>query len=149
MRKIFRLFRNTAFLIFLSASLFVTTLGALAWSVGLVVQVATLTTTATATALRHSKEITKAIARAKAKGRIRRVVVAVPIAGVAAAAAFETQDYLQWKEQNPDRTFGDYSCEIASMSAEVIDEVLHELPDLIRPSNGWVIGFLPTCEESR
>jgi len=146
MRRIFRLFRNTVFLVWLSASLLVTTLSAVAWSVNLTLQVATLTTTAVATAIRHRKDLAKAVTRTKAKGRLRRVVVAVPLAGTAAAAAFEAQDYLQWQEQNPEGTIGDYSCEVANLSAEVIDEVLNELPSYIRPSSGLVLRLLPECK---
>ncbi len=37
-------------------------------------------------------------------------------------------------------------CEVASMSSEVIDEILLELPEMIRPSKAAVSDMMPKCE---
>lgn len=145
-----RILRNAVFLGWLSLSLLGATIAMATWAVSLTVQVTAMTTTAAATAVRHRKDIAKAVARTKAKGRLRRVVVAVPFVGVAAAVAFEAQDYSQWQDENPGKTSGDYSCEVATLSAEVVDEVLEvlqELPERVRPRSEVVLGRLPQCEE--
>ena len=69
----------------------------------------------------------------KAKARVRRLVIAVPIAGAGAAGYFELREYLEWKEEHPGGTFDDYTTEVASASAEIADEVLQELPGRWRP----------------
>lgn len=102
---------------------------------------------AAATAIAHRKAIAAAVAREKAKGRLKRYIVAVPLAGTAAAAGFEYVDYREWSEANPDGTAGEYSCEVAINSAAVLDEVLQELPERARPSRDFVLGLLPECEQ--
>jgi len=70
----------------------------------------------------------------------------LPIAGIAAAVAFERQDYLEWKQENPDGDVEDYGCEVSAVSAEVIDEVLQDLPGQVRPSRDWLLSRMPDCE---
>ena len=89
-------------------------------------------------AARHRREI----AKTKAKARLRRFVVAVPLAGAGAVAYFERRDYLHWKEEHPDGTMDIYAAEVASASAEVLDEVLQELPEPLRPARQTVSGAL-------
>ena len=110
-------------------------------------QVATVTASASAAALRHRKELARAATKAKAKARLRRALVAIPIVGTGAAVAFEAQDFQEWQEENPEGSFSDYSCEVASLSAEVVDEVLQDLPESVRPSRDMVLNQLPECEE--
>lgn len=105
-----------------------------------------MTVSAAAAALANRKAIAAAIVRTKAKARLRRAVVALPIAGVAAAVAFERQDYLEWKDDHPDGDVEDYGCEVGTVSAEVIDDVLQELPGPVRPSRDWLLSRLPGCE---
>lgn len=84
----------------------------------------------------------KQIARLRAKARLRRFVAAVPIAGIGAAGYFEERDRREWLGANPGKTNADYACEIAELSAEVMDEFLAELPTGGKlPS--WAI---PECE---
>ncbi len=70
----------------------------------------------------------------------------VPIAGIGAIAYFEEQDFREWKEQNADGTRQQYACLVASLTAEVIDEVLLELPEMVRPSASNVMTQMPECE---
>jgi len=70
----------------------------------------------------------KQIARLKAKARLRRVVVAVPVVVVGAAAYFKEKDRKQWLADNPGKSSLDYGCAIGSVTVEVLDEVLAELP---------------------
>ena len=87
----------------------------------------------------HSK---KALAKQKAKGRLKRIVVAAPIAGIAAAAAFEVHAYNEWKNENPCGTVEQYGTEVTVDTSEVIDEVLQELPEYYRPSPVMMSGLV-------
>ena len=118
----------------------------LTWcSLQLATSVARLTTEATATALKHRKAIAKAVAKTKAKARLKRALVMVPIAGIAAGAYFEEQDYREWKQQNPNGNRQDYACEVAALTAEILDELLQEIPDNLRPSGERLTDQLPKC----
>ena len=97
----FGLFKNNVFLAWLLGALASLSIGLTWWSLQLTASVARLTTEATATALKHRKEISRAVAKTKAKARLKQTLVMVPIAGIAAAAYFEEQDYQEWKQQNP------------------------------------------------
>ena len=70
----------------------------------------------------------------------------IPFAGIAAGAYFEEQEYEEWLINNPDGSRQEYLCEVASMSSEVIDEILLELPEMIRPSKAAVSDMMPKCE---
>jgi hypothetical protein len=151
-QKVFSLLKNITFLIALCGSLLVSTVGfaiqtaTLSAKVAdLTLEVATISGNAAAAALQHRKTLAKAVTTTKAKARLRRVMVAVPIVGLGIAAEFERRDYLEWKESNPDGTFGDYSCEVATVSAEVVDDVLQDLPEKIRPKRDSVLNLVPKC----
>lgn len=92
-------------------------------------------------------EVKKAIARTKAKARMRRAVIAVPLVGIAAVAWFEKTDFDEWQDDNPDKDKDDYVCEISTISVEIVDEVLQELPSELRPREGAAVAQLPKCEE--
>ena len=62
---------------------------------------------------------------------------------------FEDQDYRDWLAENPGGAPGEYACEVTRLSAEVIDEVLAELPEGARPSPETVLSWMPECESSR
>jgi len=87
----------------------------------------------------------RALAQAIAKARVRRLIVAVPVVGAAAAVYFERQTYYEWQQLYPDGTFEDYVCDMATLTAEAIDEVLQELPSWSRPPERVVEGFLYNC----
>ncbi|WP_299303959.1 hypothetical protein [uncultured Litoreibacter sp.] len=78
----------------------------------------------------------KAVSKEKAKARLRRVLVAVPVAGVAAAGYFEYAQYQKWLEENSGGEFNGYAAEVGSDTQEVADEVLQELPEAVRPNDG-------------
>ena len=104
---------------------------------------------ATATAALHKKQLAKAVSKERAKARLKRMIVAVPVVGTGAAIGFEANDLSTWLKQNPDKTADDYGCEVAVSSAEVIDEILLELPNIIRPSKDFVMGELPVCQANK
>ncbi|MEN0088226.1 MAG: hypothetical protein AAF737_07310 [Pseudomonadota bacterium] len=142
MRSIFAALRTTTFLIAICISLLTSTIAAGVWVVSLTAQVATVTAGAAAAAFAHRQAMARALARAKAKARLRRVMAAIPILGLGVAAELERRDYLEWKTENPDGDFTQYSCEIAALSAEVIDEVLQDLPEAIRPSRDTALAMV-------
>ena len=141
----FRLFKKVVFLTWLVGALASLSIGLTWCSLQLTTSIARLTTEATATALKHRKEITKAVARTKAKARLKRALVMVPIAGIAAGAYFEEQDFQEWKQQNPNGSRQDYACEVAALTAEILDELLREIPDNLRPSEKRLTDQLPKC----
>jgi hypothetical protein len=71
--------------------------------------------------------------------------VVLPVAGIAAAIAFEREDYLEWKQDNPDGDLEAYGCEVSAVSAEVVDDVLQDLPEQVRPSRDWLLSRMPEC----
>lgn len=89
----------------------------------------------------------KAVAKTKAKARVRRAISAIPVLGTAAFGAFEYNDYLQWLEENPSGTKEQYGCEVLNNTSEVFSDVANELPENIRPSQEAVLAVMPTCNE--
>jgi len=145
--RLFAFIRTTAFLVVLCISLATTAVSLGIWAVSLTAQVTTMTAGAAATAIAHRKAIAAAVLRTKAKARLRRALVVVPVAGLAAAIAFERQDYLEWKEDNPDGDVEAYGCEVSVVSAEVVDDVLQDLPEQVRPSRDWLLSRTADCEK--
>lgn len=152
LRSIAALIRTTAFLVVLCVTLATTTLSAGLAAISMSAQVATLTAGAAVAAATKAKAVATAVAKAKAKekskARLKRLLVAVPVAGIAAAAAFEYADYREWQEEHPDGTVSDYGCEVATLSAEVVDEVLQDLPEATRPPRDLLLSQLPACPAS-
>jgi len=146
MLRAFRWLRSSFALLWLCGALAVGTAVLAVQAITLSAQVATLSAGAAATAIKHRKEMAKAVSKAKAKARLRRMLVAVPFVGGGAAVAFEAQDFQDWQIDNPDGTVADYSCEVAALSAEVVDDVLQDLPESVRPSRDMVLKQLPECE---
>lgn len=148
MFRLFKLVRTTAFLAVLCVSLATTAISLGVWAVSLTAQVTTMTASAAAAAIAHRKAIAAAVLRTKAKARLRRALVVVPVAGIAAAIAFEREDYLEWKQDNPDGDLEAYGCEVSTVSAEVVDDVLQDLPEQVRPSRDWLLSRLPECPQA-
>ncbi len=156
LKPILFLLRSTAFLLVVCATLATTTLSLGIAAVSMSAQVATLTAGAAVAATTQARAVATAVAKAKAKektkektkARLKRVLVAVPVAGLAAAAAFEYADYLEWQQVHPEGTAAEYGCEVAALSAEVIDEVLQDLPEATRPPRDLVLSQLPACPTS-
>ena len=110
-RFVFRLFRSAIFLFLLAVGLGI---GLLQTSLSLAsatAQVATLSANAATAAALHKKQLAKAISKEKAKARLKRLIVAVPLLGTGAAVAFEGNDLKVWLEENPDKSATDYGCE--------------------------------------
>jgi hypothetical protein len=100
---------------------------------------ATLSKAVAAQAVQNRRQI----ARFAAKARLKRIITAVPFAGVAAAGYFEERDRREWLEANPSKTNADYACEVAEVTTEVMDEVLAGMPmELQLPD--WAV---PECEK--
>ena len=146
-RFVFRLFRSAIFLFLLTVGLGVALLQTSLSLASATAQVATLSSNAATAAALHKKQLAKAISKEKAKARLKRLIVAVPLLGTGAAVAFEGNDLKVWLEENPDKSATDYGCEVASSSAEVMDEVLAELPEKFRPSNDLIMSRMPECNE--
>lgn len=145
MFRLFRWLRTTVVLMWLCGALLISTVALGLQALTLSAQVATVTASASAAAVQHRKALAKAVAKAKAKARLRRMLVAIPVVGAGAAVAFEAQDYRDWQADNPEGSFADYSCEVTALSAEVVDEVLQDLPEGMRPSRDMLLNQLPEC----
>lgn len=142
MSRIFGVFRSVVFLVWLSAALASTAIAASIWALQMTSAVAAMSAKAVATGIAHRQQLAKAVAKA----RLRRAIVAVPIAGIGAIAYFEEQDFREWLEENPEGTRQAYACEVAALTAEVIDEVLQDLPEIARPAPETVLDYMPECE---
>ena len=146
-RFVFRLFRSAIFLFVLAVGLGLAFLQTSLSLASATAQIATLSANAATAAALHKKQMAKAISKEKAKARLKRLIVAVPLLGTGAAVAFEGNDLKVWLEENPGKSATDYGCEVASSSAEVMDEVLAELPEKFRPSSDLVMSRMPECNE--
>jgi uncharacterized protein CbrC (UPF0167 family) len=133
-----RVVRKVGGLVWLASVLAAATLSLAAWTVSLTSQVAALTASATAAAVKAAREKAEIKAKMKAKARLRRMLVAIPIAGTAAAVYFEQADFEEWLLENPGGTFSEYACIQADLSAEIVDEVLAELPEETGLSADWL-----------
>ena len=139
MKKLLALVRNTMFVGALCLLLLTTTIGAIAWGI----QTAALATAVT------SKAVTKAVMKTKAKARIRRAIVAIPVVGLGAIVYFEERNFKEWKTDNPDGTRQEYGCEVVEATSLVIEEVLQELPDYVRPEPETVFKLIPKCQSEQ
>ena len=144
---VFRLFRSAIFLFLLAVGLGVALLQTSLSLASATAQVATLSASAATAAALHKKQMAKAISKEKAKARLKRLIVAVPLVGTGAAIAFEGNDLKVWLEENPDKSPTDYGCGVAYASAEVMDEVLAELPEKFRPSSDLIMSRMPECNQ--
>ena len=96
----------------------------------LTAKVAVLTSASTVAAVKHRKEIAKVLAKA----RLKRFIVAIPILGSGAAVAFEASEFKNWQAANPQKSKVDYLCENASLTIEVFEEVIKDLPESFQVS---------------
>ena len=144
---VFRLFRSAIFLFLLAVGLGVALLQTSLSLASATAQVATLSANAATAAALHKKQMAKAISKEQAKARLKRLIVAVPLLGTGAAVAFEGNDLKVWLEENPGKSATDYGCEVASSSAEVMDEVLAELHEKFRPSSDLIMSRMPVCNQ--
>ena len=143
----FRLLRSAIFLFLMAVGLGVALLQTSLSLASATAQVATLSANAATAAALHKKQMAKAISKEKAKARLKRLIVAVPLLGTGAALAFEANDVKVWLEENPDKSPTDYGCGVAYASADVMDAVLAELPESFRPSRDLIMSRMPECNE--
>ena len=80
--------------------------------------------------------------------------VAVPFIGAALIIYFEEQDFQEWLDEHPDGDRRQYACEVATYSAEIIDDLVGDtltatenLPDYLQPNAEKVKTWLevPKC----
>ena len=135
---VFRALQNTVFVVWLIAVLASMSLTASLWAAYATWKATQLTYRVAELVVQHRR----AMARAIAKARLRRLASAVPLVGAAAAVYFERQTYYEWQELYPEGTYNDYACDMATLTAEVFDEVL---PATVRPPASLVRGFTPDC----
>ena len=83
----------------------------------------TLKATITALHIKHKKNILKT----KIKERGKRVLTAIPIAGLIAIGWFEKLEYEEWKQDNPDGTPEQYANEVASLVYEVAESYYEDI----------------------
>jgi len=138
--------KNTVFVFWLLGALASLSIGTAVFALQAMATATRLSAEAATTAVRHRKEMARVVAKVKAKARLKRMIAMIPFAGIAAGAYFEEQEYEEWLINNPDGSRQEYLCEVASMSSEVIDEILLELPEMIRPSKAAVSDMMPKCE---
>ena len=107
-----------------------------------------------ATKAAHKKSLSKQKAKLKAKARLRRGLIAVPFIGAALIIYFEEQDFQEWLDEHPYGDHTQYACEVATYSAEIIDELVGDtlkatenLPDYMQPNAEKVKNWLevPKC----
>ena len=125
-----KLFKNVFFLGFLVISLTISTLTLGFHAANLTAKVVALTAASTIAAVKHRKDITKILAKA----RLKRVIVAIPILGSGAAVAFEASEFKNWQAANPQKSEVDYLCENASLTIEIFEDVIKELPENLQVS---------------
>ena len=82
-----------------------------------------LKSTITALHIKHKKNILKT----KIKERGKRVLTAIPIAGLIAIGWFEKLEYEEWKQDNPDGTPEQYANEVADLMYEVAESYYEEI----------------------
>ena len=140
-RTMFRLFNNFIFLGWRCGVLGSLSLGLALWSVKLSADIAVLTSEAAIQVVKHSKEISKVLAKA----RLRRVVVMMPFAGAGMGAYFEERDYQVWKLDNPNGSRRDYGCEVALVTADLLDEFLAEIPNFLSVSKNSFSNRISRC----
>jgi len=147
MKWITAIARNSLFLGALFALFFGAAVTSTLWALQLSSKVAVMSASAAVTAVQHREAIARAVARTKAKARIRRVIASIPVVGAVAFVYFEDQDLREWLEENPGKTRADYACEVAHLSAETVDEVLADLPQALRPHPEFVLGRMHECTD--
>jgi hypothetical protein len=64
-----------------------------------------------------------ALSKAKIKERGKRLLSALPVAGLMVGGWLEKQEYDEWKQHNPDGTLEEYTLELKHSATEVLDEM--------------------------
>ena len=153
--------RRPLILLWLCGTLLLSTVGVGVFAIQQTLRIASLATdlanSATelaATKAAHKKSLSKQKAKLKAKSRLRRGLIAVPFIGAGLIIYFEEQDFQEWIDEHPGGDRKQYACEVATYSAEIIDELVADtlaatenLPDYLQPNAAKVKTWLevPKC----
>ena len=137
----FLLFKNIIFLGWLCGVLASLSIGLVLWSVKLTTDIAVLSTEAAVQVVKHRRELSKALAKA----RLRRIVVMMPVVGVGMGAYFEERDYQEWRLDNPNGSRRDYGCETANVTTDLLDEFLAGLPNFLSFPRRLFMNQLSKC----
>lgn len=90
--------------------------------------------------IKHKKQIVKT----KLKERGKRLLTALPVAGLAAAAWFEKKEYDEWKQDNPEGTPEQYTDEMTTIIKEIslsyYEELKQDRPDLNTTQENHIIS---------
>ncbi|NQZ52786.1 MAG: hypothetical protein HRT93_00895 [Piscirickettsiaceae bacterium] len=103
-----------------------------------------LKSTMTTLQIKHKK----AIVKTKIKERGKRVLAAIPIAGLIAVVWFEKLEYEEWQQDNPDGTPEQYSKEMADLVYEMADEYYEKINNTSSNSNLPVDGETNNVNEA-
>jgi len=155
------MFRNSVLIIWICGTLAVSAVGVGVWAIQQSLRVASLTadlassvSELASTKAAHKKALSEQKAKLMAKARLRRAIVAVPVVGAGIALYFEEQDFQDWLDENPEGTRIEYACEVATYSAELVDEIVADtvkaaqgLPSSVRLSPETIKSLLevPKC----
>ena len=107
--KLLSLVKTTAFLLWFTAGMVLVAAGTSMWAVQATFTATRLATEVASTAVRHRKELSATVMRVKAKARLKRMVTMIPLAGLAAGAYFEEQEYQEWLADSAVRGHTAYS----------------------------------------
>jgi uncharacterized membrane protein len=143
------LFKNTVFLIWLLCSLASITVFTSIWAIQKTLMAAKLSANITSNTIKHRKEIKKTISKIKAKARLKRIIIMLPIAGAATGIYFEESEFQEWLIDNPNGKRSDYLCEIAEITSEIIDEVIDALPQSIKSGENLLKAITPECTKTK
>ena len=94
----------------------------IAWST-----ISTMKLASVASQLVHKKKI----AKTKARARVSRKLVAIPVAGIGIAAWLEKKDYDEWKMDNPQSSKLDYLAQTRDEFHLLADEIKRDLDETI------------------
>ena len=137
--------------------LLVSTTGLGLFAIGQVLKVASLTSelASSAAELASTKAAHKtALAKQKARAKLRQGLIAVPLLGAGLIIYFEEQDFQEWLHENPNGSRAEYLCEVAKYSTEIVDEIVRDtlnaaqyLPKSVQPNADTVRTWLeiPRC----
>ena len=154
--------KNVVFLAWICGTLLVTSVGLGIYAIQQSLRIADLTTELVGSVAElskakanHKKQLAKQKSKLKAQARIRRGLIAVlPFVGASVAVYFEEQDYQEWLQDNPEGNRQTYLCEVATYSAEIVDELvddtLQALPSYLglNPDNIKSRIEVPKCSEA-
>ena len=146
-KPILSFIRSTVFLIWMFFSLVSITVFMSIWALQTTFRVAKLGAEITSNTIKHKKAIKNAVLRVKAKARLKRMITMLPFAGAAAGIYFEESEFQEWLLENPTGSRSEYLCEIAEITSEILDEVLNDLPQTIKPSGLLLKNITPKCIE--